>query len=158
VISSRVQRGLRAKSAANRSRGVRGSCESGKAETQVSSPAARQRGGARARRGRAALLHQRLPTQQLQRRLHSLGQRGPPGSHELVAAPPFGGGQQRLRARAAERGRVHGPEAVVGRAGATRLLEEFPDSEPVFLDEPEKFPDGWEANHRVLQHLAGHRV
>ena len=47
---------------------------------------------------------------------------------------------------------------VVGRAGAIRLLEEFPDSEPVFLDEPEKFPDGWEANHRVLQHLGQHRV
>ena len=47
---------------------------------------------------------------------------------------------------------------VVGRAGATRLLEEFPDSDPVFLDEPEKFPDGWEANHQVLQHLEGHRV
>jgi hypothetical protein len=42
---------------------------------------------------------------------------------------------------------------VVNRAGATRLLEEFPDSDPMFLDEPEKFPDGWEANHRVLQHL-----
>jgi hypothetical protein len=47
---------------------------------------------------------------------------------------------------------------VVGRAGATRLLEEFPDSDPVFLDEPEKFPDGWEANHTVLEYLALHRV
>jgi hypothetical protein len=47
---------------------------------------------------------------------------------------------------------------VVGRAGALRLLEEFPDSDPVFLDEPEKFPDGWEANHTVLGHLALHRV
>lgn len=47
---------------------------------------------------------------------------------------------------------------VVGRAGATRLLEEFPDSDPVFLDEPEKFPDGWEANHKVLEHLATFRV
>ena len=35
---------------------------------------------------------------------------------------------------------------VVGRAGADRLLAEFPDSDPIFLDEPEKFPDGWEAN------------
>ncbi len=42
---------------------------------------------------------------------------------------------------------------VVGRAGAARLLAEFPDSDPIFLDEPEKFPDGWEANHKVLQHL-----
>ncbi len=47
---------------------------------------------------------------------------------------------------------------VVGRAGAIRLLEEFPDSDPVFLDEPEKFPDGGEANHRVLRHLDGYRV
>lgn len=47
---------------------------------------------------------------------------------------------------------------VVGRAGVTRLLEEFPDSEPLFLDEAEKFPDGWQANHRVLQHLATCRV
>lgn len=47
---------------------------------------------------------------------------------------------------------------VVGRAGAGRLLAEFPDSDPVFLDEPEKFPDGWEANSLVLEHLAEHRV
>ena len=43
---------------------------------------------------------------------------------------------------------------VVGRAGANRLLEEFPDADPVFLDEPEKFPDGWQANSLVLDHLA----
>lgn len=43
---------------------------------------------------------------------------------------------------------------VVNRAGAMRLLEEFPDSDPMFLDEPERFPDGWEANHLVLEHLA----
>jgi hypothetical protein len=47
---------------------------------------------------------------------------------------------------------------VVGRAGADRLLEEFPDSDPIFLDEPEKFPDGWEANHKVLKHLEKHQV
>lgn len=43
---------------------------------------------------------------------------------------------------------------VVSRAGAMQLLEEFPDSDPMFLGEPEKFPDGWEANHLVLRHLA----
>jgi hypothetical protein len=47
---------------------------------------------------------------------------------------------------------------VVGRAGADRLLDEFPDADPIFLDEPEKFPDGWEANSLVLDHLAGFRV
>lgn len=47
---------------------------------------------------------------------------------------------------------------VVGRGGADRLLSEFPDSDPVFLDEPETFPDGWQANFEVLQHLAQHRV
>ena len=47
---------------------------------------------------------------------------------------------------------------VVGRAGADRLLAEFPDADPIFLDEPEKFPDGWEANSLVLDHLANFRV
>ncbi len=47
---------------------------------------------------------------------------------------------------------------VVGRAGADRLLAEFPDTDPIFLDEPEKFPDGWEANYQVLQHLEQYRV
>lgn len=47
---------------------------------------------------------------------------------------------------------------VVGRAGADRLLAEFPDADPVFLDEPDKLPDGWEANSVVLDHLAGFRV
>jgi hypothetical protein len=46
---------------------------------------------------------------------------------------------------------------VVGRAGADRLLAEFPDADPIFLDEPEKFPDGWEANSLVLDYLSGFR-
>lgn len=47
---------------------------------------------------------------------------------------------------------------VVGRAGAARLLSEFPDSDPIYLEEPERLPDGWEANFQVLEHLARHRV
>ncbi len=47
---------------------------------------------------------------------------------------------------------------VVGRAGASRLLSEFPDSDPIYLEEPEKLPDGWEANFQVLEHLGRHRV
>lgn len=43
---------------------------------------------------------------------------------------------------------------VVGRGGAARLLAEFPDSDPVFLDEPESFSDGWEGSSLVLKHLA----
>ena len=42
---------------------------------------------------------------------------------------------------------------VVGRAGSRELLEEYPDSDPVYINEAEKFPDGWEANHKVLSHL-----
>jgi hypothetical protein len=47
---------------------------------------------------------------------------------------------------------------VVGRSGAAQLLAEFPDADPIFLDEPEKFPDGWEANSLVLDHLSQFRV
>lgn len=31
---------------------------------------------------------------------------------------------------------------VVGRAGANRHLAEFPDTDPVFIEEAEKVPDG----------------
>jgi hypothetical protein len=47
---------------------------------------------------------------------------------------------------------------VVCRAGVTRLLDEHPDTEPVQLGVPVKFPDGWEANQAVLAHLAEHTV
>lgn len=47
---------------------------------------------------------------------------------------------------------------VVCRAGVARLLDEHPSSEPVQLGVTVKFPDGWEANHAVLAHLAEHRT
>jgi hypothetical protein len=47
---------------------------------------------------------------------------------------------------------------VVARAGIAELLDAHPSTEPVHLDEPVKFPDGWAANQTVLAHLAGHRI
>ncbi|MFG2074127.1 Part of AAA domain-containing protein [Nonomuraea maritima] len=47
---------------------------------------------------------------------------------------------------------------VVARAGIAELLDAHPSAEPVQLGVPVKFPDGWEANQAVLEHLARHRV
>ncbi|HLL35171.1 MAG TPA: AAA family ATPase [Streptomyces sp.] len=47
---------------------------------------------------------------------------------------------------------------VVCRAGVGELLDDYPSTEPVRLGTLVKFPDGWEANHAVLAHLAEHRV
>ncbi|CAM5743881.1 hypothetical protein [Streptomyces afghaniensis 772] [Streptomyces afghaniensis] len=47
---------------------------------------------------------------------------------------------------------------VVCRAGVGDLLDDYPSTEPVQLGTVVKFPDGWEANHAVLAHLAEHRV
>ncbi|WP_441245997.1 AAA domain-containing protein [Kitasatospora sp. McL0602] len=47
---------------------------------------------------------------------------------------------------------------VVARAGIAELLADHPAAEPVSLGVTVKFPDGWEANHAVLAHLAQHRV
>ncbi|MGW4288420.1 AAA family ATPase [Streptomyces sp. NPDC004673] len=47
---------------------------------------------------------------------------------------------------------------VVCRAGVSDLLDAYPSTEPVQLGTLVKFPDGWEANHAVLAHLAEHRV
>ncbi|MCW3815902.1 AAA family ATPase [Micromonospora sp. DR5-3] len=43
---------------------------------------------------------------------------------------------------------------VVARAGIVELLDAHPSTERVHLDVPVKFPDGWEANHTMLTHLA----
>ncbi|WP_433856433.1 AAA family ATPase [Streptomyces kronopolitis] len=47
---------------------------------------------------------------------------------------------------------------VVCRAGVADLLDEHPSTEPVRLGVAVTFPDGWEAHHTVLAHLAEHRV
>ncbi|NJC84891.1 AAA family ATPase [Planosporangium mesophilum] len=47
---------------------------------------------------------------------------------------------------------------VVARAGIPELLDAHPSTEPVHLNVPVKFPDGWEANQSIMAHLNGHRV
>jgi hypothetical protein len=42
---------------------------------------------------------------------------------------------------------------VVARAGIQDLLDAHPSTEPVHLNVPVKFPDGWEANQSILTHL-----
>jgi hypothetical protein len=42
---------------------------------------------------------------------------------------------------------------VVAREGIAELLDAHPSTEPVHLNVPVKFPDGWEANQAVLSHL-----
>ena len=42
---------------------------------------------------------------------------------------------------------------VVARAGIAELLDAHPSAEPVHLNVPVKFPDGWEANQSMLAHL-----
>ena len=47
---------------------------------------------------------------------------------------------------------------IVARAGIADLLDAHPSDEPIHLGVPAKFPDGWEAHHSLLAHLADHRV
>lgn len=47
---------------------------------------------------------------------------------------------------------------IVARAGITDLLDAHPATDPVHLNVPVKFPDGWEAHHTVLAHLAPHTI
>jgi hypothetical protein len=42
---------------------------------------------------------------------------------------------------------------VVAREGIAELLDAHPSTEPVHLNVPVKFPDGWEANQSMLAHL-----
>lgn len=47
---------------------------------------------------------------------------------------------------------------VVARAGIPELLDAHPHTEPVHINVPAKFPDGWEANHAIMAHLAQRKV
>ncbi|MDV9169026.1 AAA family ATPase [Streptomyces sp. W16] len=49
---------------------------------------------------------------------------------------------------------------VVARAGIPDLLDRHPSVQPVYLDVPPKFPDGWRAHQVVMEHLerSDHRV
>jgi hypothetical protein len=47
---------------------------------------------------------------------------------------------------------------VVARKGIADLLDAHPSVEPVHLNVPVKFPDGWEAQQAIMAHLEGHRV
>ncbi|MFE1954076.1 AAA domain-containing protein [Streptomyces sp. NPDC059524] len=47
---------------------------------------------------------------------------------------------------------------VISRAGIPDLLDAHPSTDPVQLGVTVKFPDGWEANHAVLDRLSRHRV
>jgi hypothetical protein len=47
---------------------------------------------------------------------------------------------------------------VVARAGIQELLDAHPSTEPVHLNVPVKFPDGWEANQSILTHLSPYKV
>lgn len=47
---------------------------------------------------------------------------------------------------------------VVSRAGVAGLLNAHPSVDPVPLHTRPKFPDGWVANHSMLDHLMNHRV
>jgi AAA domain len=47
---------------------------------------------------------------------------------------------------------------VVARAGIPELLDAHPSTEPVHLNVPVKFPDGWAANQSVMAHLQQWKV
>jgi hypothetical protein len=47
---------------------------------------------------------------------------------------------------------------VVARAGIPELLDAHPSTEPVHLNVPVKFPDGWAAHQTVMAHLQQWKV
>lgn len=47
---------------------------------------------------------------------------------------------------------------VVTRAGIPELLDAHPSTDPMYLNVPAKFPDGWEAHQSLLSHLSRFKV
>ncbi|MGH3261143.1 MAG: AAA domain-containing protein, partial [Trebonia sp.] len=47
---------------------------------------------------------------------------------------------------------------VVARAGIPEMLDAHPSTEPVHLNVPAKFPDGWEAHQSLMAHLSQFKV
>ncbi|HUN38213.1 MAG TPA: AAA family ATPase [Trebonia sp.] len=47
---------------------------------------------------------------------------------------------------------------VVARRGIPELLDAHPSAEPMHLNVPVKFPDGWEAHQSLMSHLSTHRI
>lgn len=47
---------------------------------------------------------------------------------------------------------------VVAREGIPKLLDDHPSTEPMHLHSLIKFPDGWEANQSMFDHLGKHRI
>jgi AAA domain len=47
---------------------------------------------------------------------------------------------------------------VVARSGIQELLDAHPSTEPMHLNVPARFPDGWEAHQAMLTNLSQHRV
>lgn len=47
---------------------------------------------------------------------------------------------------------------VVARDGIPDLLDAHPSADPVPFNTRPRFPNGWEANHALLEHLSAHRI
>jgi hypothetical protein len=47
---------------------------------------------------------------------------------------------------------------VVARDGISDLLDAHPSADPVPFNTQPRFPNGWEANQALLEHLIAHRI
>ncbi len=67
----------------------------------------------------------------------------------------------RIAVRTAHRDQAQAIRAILqagGLPGIPELLDAHPSTEPVHLNVPVKFPDGWEANQSILAHLSQWKV